>query len=685
MHDARTWIDLEQACSNSYYRRDFRDLPINIGGSHPDPAPVDRQPAQNLTMNGFQSFRGVMASEQTTAMLKLACKLPIISKQLLEGDGFDLFGISTPEGRQLASRFGMSVGQELLRIPAPWLKAPNPLYRSGFGGFKAQSVEEASWNLKSNRFFNTPPLQDLVVLDLHELHQWTDANGEDTGSDLEYLEGAVFHSFRKVGLTMSNVELRYPTLDQALDGDDVSEGLLRQFFDIFSDKPEAPMLVVMPCQSYDLYSTIKRVADLQLGRHVVCALSEKLNGFENPENDPSGSEQHLANIAMKFILKSAGTNHAVQDDHLSSVLSRINDDGNRVCDTIVLDADVAHPTASARPGCPSIAAVVGSTDDSLLHYPGSMRLQVSRQETIDELADMVKERLIDWAENHGGVLPSNMLFYRDGVSESQYKSVRQDEIPQLRTAYNAAYEYLYREGTAASQHQEFKLTFMIVGKRHNTRFFTDNQCTENTFASIVKVRDYAEKQKMEEKNYDFMPKYVKTQTGAGTYERWNHNIKPGFVVDQIITHPYSNDFYLQSHKPLQGTGRSAHYFVLTNQMRLSADDLQKVTHALCYIYARATKGVSYCAPAYYADRVCDRGRAWLRDWLIGRDHLDQNHQGNETFIKFKERVLEHVDQSEYWRPQRPDDSQGSPPDPNKYGQPRKNPWHPNLDNIMFYL
>jgi eukaryotic translation initiation factor 2C len=82
---------------------------------------------------------------------------------------------------------------------------------------------------------------------------------------------------------------------------------------------------------------------------------------------------------MKFNLKGSGTNHAVEASHLSSILASASQPSSANCHTIILGADVAHPTGSARPGCPSIAAVVGSTDDNYLHYPGSMRLQLSRQ------------------------------------------------------------------------------------------------------------------------------------------------------------------------------------------------------------------------------------------------------------------------------------------------------------------
>ncbi len=40
----------------------------------------------------------------------------------------------------------------------------------------------------------------------------------------------------------------------------------------------------------------------------------------------------------------------------------------------------------------------------------------------------------------------------------------------------------------------------------------------------------------------------------------------------------------------------------------AADMLEKLTHDMCYAYGRATKAVSICPPAYYADLVCTRAR-----------------------------------------------------------------------------
>lgn len=42
--------------------------------------------------------------------------------------------------------------------------------------------------------------------------------------------------------------------------------------------------------------------------------------------------------------------------------------------------------------------------------------------------------------------------------------------------------------------------------------------------------------------------------------------------------------------------------------KFTPDALQELTYRLCYIYGRATRAVSICPPAYYADLVAARAR-----------------------------------------------------------------------------
>lgn len=99
------------------------------------------------------------------------------------------------------------------------------------------------------------------------------------------------------------------------------------------------------------------------------------------------------------------------------------------------------------------------------------------------------------------------------------------------------------------------------------------------------------------------------------------NCQPGTVVDRGVTEARTWDFFLQAHSALQGTARPCHYVVIHDEIFRArakantnvADALEDVTQSLCYTFGRATKAVSLCTPAYYADLVCERARCYLAD------------------------------------------------------------------------
>ena len=68
---------------------------------------------------------------------------------------------------------------------------------------------------------------------------------------------------------------------------------------------------------------------------------------------------------------------------------------------------------------------------------------------------------------------------------------------------------------------------------------------------------------------------------------------------------------------MQGTAHPTHYYVIYDEIRLKADEIQGVTNALSYTFARATQAVSLVSPAYYADLACKRGRCYLRKLFDG--------------------------------------------------------------------
>ena len=122
-----------------------------------------------------------------------------------------------------------------------------------------------------------------------------------------------------------------------------------------------------------------------------------------------------------------------------------------------------------------------------------------------------------------------------------------------------------------------KLTIVICGKRHHMRFFPAD----------------------------------------AAHAAPDGNPRPGTVVDRGTAAIYEYDFYLQAHGGRQGTARPTHYYVVHDEIKIGADQLQCLTNDISYMFARATKAVSLVSPAYYADLACERGRCYIHPLLQG--------------------------------------------------------------------
>lgn len=320
------------------------------------------------------------------------------------------------------------------------------------------------------------------------------------------------------------------------------------------ERPEFAF-IILPSSDVALYNKIKTYGDTQAGIHTVCVV-------ENKFAKEKGEEQYFANVALKFNLKAGGINHILDAPKLGIV-----SEGK----TMVVGIDVTHPSPGSRSNAPSIAGIVASVDKYLGQWPADLRIQRGRQEMVSELRSMLKSRLVLWHSKNRS-LPEKILVYRDGVSEGQYQIVLDEELPRLREACKELYP----------PNRQPAISIIIVGKRHHTRFYP-----------------------------------VKTEDA----DRSN-NCKNGTIVDRGVTEVRFWHFYLQAHACLQGTARPAHYYVIldeifrgkkpTNPMhRHAADVLEDLTHNMCHLFGRATKAVSICPPAYYADLLCERGRCYL--------------------------------------------------------------------------
>ena len=353
-------------------------------------------------------------------------------------------------------------------------------------------------------------------------------------------------------------------------------------------KGQGAVLVVLVIRQADRaqYALFKNLADRVVGLQSVCIV-ERLNKAGNFFN------QYMQNISMKINLKLGGINHTALQPN------------DRLSYTMILGADLIHPSTG------SIAAVVGSVDATAGKCLGSVRLQplqdangpLTDQEVripalhlkshrlprqiIYTMEDMAYERLLHWAKFNNSKLPNKIIYYRDGISSGHYVKVKDIELKAIHSAYAKAHN------TLKLPKKDLQLTALIVTKRHHTRFYV-----------------------------------APGQQG----DRWgNRNTLPGTSVDKFVTSPFYQDFFLQSHSGIKGTAKPTHYFVIEdgipdlnleklrglvctrpppNQGRNANTSTQ--THKLCYSYCRATMGVSYASPTYYADRLCERAAIYVR-------------------------------------------------------------------------
>ena len=95
--------------------------------------------------------------------------------------------------------------------------------------------------------------------------------------------------------------------------------------------------------------------------------------------------------------------------------------------TLVLGADINHPPPGAD-GRPSFTSLVGNVDSETAKYVADCRVQISRQEMIDALEEMATAHIALYKRYRQAVEkkspdPKRVIFYRDGVSEGEFKQV----------------------------------------------------------------------------------------------------------------------------------------------------------------------------------------------------------------------------------------------------------------------
>jgi len=296
------------------------------------------------------------------------------------------------------------------------------------------------------------------------------------------------------------------------------------------------------------YREIKTFCDTSLG--VVTQFIQRKNMME-------AKGTICANIILKLNVKV----NQMGKNHVCVPVARLQNNFEKR-PFMILGADVTHPPPGATNTSISIAALVASTDRDMTRYVGKLHTQErSRQEVITSLGELLTPCLAAFHKAQKNQYPESIIMFRDGVGEGMQEDVLRIELDQIRKAC-ASFKPNYAP----------KLTFVLVNKRHHTRFFA------------------REKDEMDR----------------------NGNVHPGTVIDTTVCHPSFFEFYLVSSTALQGTSKGTLYRCLYDENNFTADELQHLCQRLSYNYARCTRSVSIATPAYYAHHLASRGRCYAK-------------------------------------------------------------------------
>ncbi|XP_022997812.1 protein argonaute 1-like [Cucurbita maxima] len=495
-----------------------------------------------------QRYSKRLNERQITALLKVTCQRP----HDREADIMQTVRHNAYHNDPYAKEFGIKISEKLASVearilPPPWLKYHDT------GREKNCLPQVGQWNMMNKKMFNGGTVNNWMCVNFsRSVQESVTSRFCYELAQMCYISGMAF-----------NPEPVLPPIFAR--PDHVEKALKTRYHDAMSIiRPQGKeldlLIVVLPDNNGSLYGDLKRICETDLGLVSQCCLTKHVFKM---------SKQYLANVALKINVKVGGRN-TVLVDALSRNIPLVSDRP-----TIIFGADVTHP----HPGedsSPSIAAVVASQDwPEVTKYAGLVSAQAHRQELIQDLfktwqdpvrgtvtGGMIKELLISF-RRATGQKPQRIIFYRDGVSEGQFYQVLLHELDAIRKAC-ASLEPNYQP----------PVTFVVVQKRHHTRLFANNHSD----------------------------RHAVDKSG---------NILPGTVVDSKICHPTEFDFYLCSHAGIQGTSRPAHYHVLWDENKFTADGLQTLTNNLCYTYARCTRSVSIVPPAYYAHLAAFRARFYM--------------------------------------------------------------------------
>ncbi|KAF9921955.1 Protein argonaute 10 [Linnemannia zychae] len=485
-------------------------------------------PAELCYFESGQPYKKKLSDEQVAAMLRAASMKPDARIQKIRQS----FQTLDFRNNQFLQAFGMSISDRMADVPARVLPAPRIEFARGV----KVDPRQGSWELNASQQY----------LGGATLRSWGIIVFENEGRLPRFkVENFVRRLVQVLSTAGMNVVMMEPPIGytQPQGPIDREIGQARRRIENICRAPIQLLIALLPGKGM-IYPEIKAFCETSdIGLMTQCAITSKIE---------KANDAYCRLLGMKILSKLGGTVNRLEENSLGFI------ERGR---TLVIGADVTH-AAPGETDRPSIASVVALVDDCGFRHIGRIQRQPSQGIGAVEVIEGLPALMMDLIASYKQIMkhhPQRILFYRDGVSESQFPEILRTEVKAVKIACHQI-DPKYKPA----------VTFVVVKKRHNTRLF---------------------------------PMSSQDRDRSG-------NCLSGTVVDSMITHPTEFDFYLQSHPGLQGTSRCAQYCVLYDENRFSSDELQQLTFNLCHVYSRCSKATSIVPAIQYAHLLAHRARCY---------------------------------------------------------------------------
>ncbi|KAF8670621.1 argonaute family [Rhizoctonia solani] len=401
-----------------------------------------------------QIFRRCLPADQAPAGIPFSQKTPRARLDSIAA-GHNILSYDTSEYMQ---SFQMAIEPNPQTCLARKLEAP----LLDYGMNQTHRPENGKWNFKGCKVYEPAKVLGWAML-VYDSYNWTMSIARNVAHCLVSQAAqmgwqAYSLAFEHVHFGMLNYDISVRHLDVAQHLRTAGHSVIKQY------QIQAPTLfvVVLPRFSSDLYQAVKHFGDITMGVATQCLKGERAR---------SPCPQYLANVCLKINAKLGGVNSKLNaSDNLAWTLDSANS-------LMIIASYVVHPPPGAH-GLPSFSGVVGSLDLGLV------------VEMINGLEDTVYEligRHFWWKNNREAraqPFPERITYYRAGITDNEVAQLLSIELPAIQGVYpkgNSPMISTKDASAACKRHNiQTKVTVVLVGKQHHTRFFPTHGMVDST-------------------------------------------------------------------------------------------------------------------------------------------------------------------------------------------------------------